>query len=77
MKKGYYISNAGHVFFLSPIESKCVSDMIGNLNDKKSPGPNGIPFLIMRNVRTFFHLACKLLSGVPHVSTLGPLSFLV
>ena len=52
----YYINNAGHVFFLSPTESKEVSDMIANLDDKKSPGPNGIPILILKKFKEFFSI---------------------
>ena len=52
--KEYYINNAGHVFFLSPTDPKEVSDMINNLEDKKSPGPNGIPVIILKKFKDFF-----------------------
>ena len=50
----YYINNAGQVFFLSPTDSKEVSDMIDNLDDKKSPGPNGIPVSLLKKFKGFF-----------------------
>ena len=50
----YYINNAGHVFFLSPTDPKEVSDMIDNLDDKKSPGPNGIPVFLLKKFQHFF-----------------------
>ena len=52
--KEYYINNAGHVFFLSPTDPKEVSDMINNLEDKKSPGPNGIPVILLKKFKDFF-----------------------
>ena len=52
--KEYYINNAGHVFFLSPTDAKEVSDMIDNLDDKKSPGPNGIPIFLLKRFKEFF-----------------------
>ena len=50
----YYINNDGNVFFLSPTDQKEVSDMIDNLDDKKSPGPNGIPVAILKKFKDFF-----------------------
>ena len=50
----YYINNTGQVFFLSPTDQKEVSDMIDNLDDKKSPGPNGIPVFLLKRFKTFF-----------------------
>ena len=50
----YYINNNGHVFFLSPTDPKEVSDMIDNLDDKKSPGPNGIPVSLLKRFKAFF-----------------------
>ena len=52
--KEYYINNAGHVFFLSPTDPKEVADMIDNLDDKKSPGPNGIPVILLKKFKEFF-----------------------
>ena len=50
----YYINNAGHVFFLTPTDPKEVSDMINNLDEKKSPGPNGIPIFLLKKFIDFF-----------------------
>ena len=50
----YYINNAGNVFYLSPTDPKEVSDMINNLDDKKSPGPNGIPVFLLKKFIDFF-----------------------
>ena len=50
----YYINNDGHVFFLSPTDPKEVSDMIDNLDEKKSPGPNGIPTFLLKKFKEFF-----------------------
>ena len=52
--KEYYINNAGHIFFLTPTDPKEVSDMIDNLDDKKSPGPNGIPIFLLKKFKDFF-----------------------
>ena len=52
--KEYYINNAGHVFFLSPTDPKEVADLIDNLDDKKSPGPNGIPVILLKKFKEFF-----------------------
>jgi exonuclease III len=52
----YYINNAGHIFFLSPTDPKEVGDMIDNLDDKKSPGPNGIPVILLKKFKNFFSL---------------------
>ena len=50
----YYVNNEGHVFFLSPTDPKEVSDMIDNLDDKKSPGPKGIPIFLLKRFKDFF-----------------------
>ena len=52
----YYINKDGHVFFLSPTDPKEVSDMIENLDEKKSPGPNGIPIFLLKKFKDFFSL---------------------
>ena len=50
----YYINNAGHVFFLTPTDPIEVSEIIINLNEKKSPGPNGIPVFLLKKFIEFF-----------------------
>ena len=52
----YYINNDGHVFFLTPTDPNEISDIIDNLNDKKSPGPNGIPVFLLKRFKEFFSL---------------------
>ena len=55
----YYINNTRQVFFLSPTDQKEVSDMIDNLDDKKSPGPNGIPVFLLKRFKTFFPVGLR------------------
>ena len=51
-----FINPDGHVFFLTPTDPKEVSEVIDNLNAKKSAGPNGIPVFLLKKFKDFFSL---------------------
>ena len=68
----YYINNAGHVFFLSPTDPKEVEDVINNLNSRKSPGPNGVPVLLLKKFSGFFSLWLSKLVNLSFVTGIFP-----
>ena len=48
------INPDGHVFFLNPTTSHEVADLIKNLDEKKSTGPNGAPVFLLKKFKGFF-----------------------
>ena len=62
----FFINPDGHIFFLTPTNPKEVSEVIDNLNAKKSAGPNGLPVFLLKKVQRFFLLmafkACQSIS---------------
>ena len=48
------INPDGHAFFLSPVVPCEISNIINNLDDKKSTGPNGVPVFLLKTFKDFF-----------------------